>query len=229
MTVSLLLVGLRIMLYNLSYSPCVTILIAFAALTLVHKTSRICIVNRLLKYLLEQIEGVGTVRVRMYTPLDALPSACSAYEPASTEIYLEDHVGPLSPMFVTNATANTQAFPLGGTTLALSTGSETVLRMATVHTLHCSVCPYCEGEVYFTYGDSISTAVNITGTHAETHIHDAIYSLTDLLNQKWPALRVNVTIAGGATTICNRHRNVTTTITLYSTYGNIPSLGIIDA
>jgi hypothetical protein len=185
--------------------------------------------HRLLKYLLESIEGVGTVRVKMEAKEGSFPSVCGSSSVVSTSIWLEDSVGALPPMFVTNATSNTRVFPDGGTTLSYSgSTTATVLRLATVHALHCPVCEYCNGYVYFKYGDSVSEGVNITMPFVETKIEAAILGLADLINNKWPQLSVDVNISSYNGAICSQHSNSTTTVTLYSTYGNIPSLEIVD-
>ena len=52
-------------------------------------------------------------------------------------------------------------------------------------------------QAYFTYGNTVSTGVNITLAGGDALATKAISALADLLAAKWPDLHVNVTIHGG--------------------------------
>ena len=103
-----------------------------------------------------------------------------------------------------NRSSNTKTFPDGGTALSFYPGGP-ILRMNSKYTI---TCPQQDasfkGTVRFTYGDSISTGIDVTSTSAVTLIADAIKTLSDLLRHKWTSVDVGVSITGGSTTaICS--------------------------
>ena len=65
---------------------------------------------------------------------------------------------------------------------------------------------------------------------AKKIIADEIMQLKDLLDEKWSGLSVTVTgKSGAADKICLTGAQNTLTINLYSDYGNIPGLGMLDS
>jgi hypothetical protein len=182
----------------------------------------------LLKYTLESVAGVGSVTIKMPRGSDNMPKVCQSSTVQQTTIEFDDHPGSNPPIYVTLKTANTRRWPSGSASLSSTGFSEPVLRMATVHNLYCPVCVDCEKNVYFTYGTSISSGVAVKGSSAKANIQSAILSLEDLVDANWENLAVNVTTSPDVNTICSASTAVVTTIILYSSYGNIPSLSILD-
>eukprot|EP01036_Dinobryon_divergens_P033000 gene33000-42696_t len=176
-----------------------------------------------LKYALESIPNAGTVTVTM--PVGGI--VCGSSQVMSTYIQFDSYLGNRPPIYVTAVAGATRMWSDGDVTLN-SGGNLPTLRMATMHTLTCPVCLHCKGKVYFTYGSSVSTGVNITGANAVTAVKVAILGLSDLSNAMWTNFQINVTISGQHNSLCSAGAAVTTTIALYSDYGNIPSLGMLD-
>jgi len=179
-----------------------------------------------LKYALESISQVGSVTVSMPRGPHGLPVVCGSSEPVSTSIHFDSYLGDRPPIFVTPKAAATRMWPDGNTTLGLTDASP-ILRMASMHVLSCPICPNCHGKAFFTYGNSVSAGVNITLPGGDALVTKAISALADLLAAKWPDLQVNVTIQGGQSSLCSSSVAVKTTIAIYSSYGMLPSLGVL--
>jgi hypothetical protein len=159
---------------------------------------------------------------------DGTPIMCSrsSASPYTTTIMFMDKFGPLPPIAVHfNNTGASRMFPSGGDHLSLSL-STPVLRIATYQQIVCPVCASCTGTVHFVYGDSISSGVDITSTSANSKVATAIDSLTDLMNENWPALSISVNAA--QTSLCSTTTEAVTKITFYSTTGPLPPLGLLD-
>ena len=174
-----------------------------------------------LKSALQNLNFVSSVTISMQT-VAGVSMLCGSSTIFSTSIVLNDRAGPRTPMMVSLLSSNTRMWPDGSTALTYLSGAPT-LRMATVYTLTCPVCPGCAGYFYISYGRSISTSLSVSA--APSSIQAAILSLTDFVNQGWPNLVVSVNSASG--TICQSGSTTTTTIYIYSSYGNLISLGIV--
>eukprot|EP00602_Paraphysomonas_sp_CaronLab_P009357 CAMPEP_0185037684 /NCGR_PEP_ID=MMETSP1103-20130426/32436_1 /TAXON_ID=36769 /ORGANISM="Paraphysomonas bandaiensis, Strain Caron Lab Isolate" /LENGTH=715 /DNA_ID=CAMNT_0027575783 /DNA_START=415 /DNA_END=2562 /DNA_ORIENTATION=- len=183
-----------------------------------------------LQFLMQQVYPAGRVRVRMQSLAgDDQPSACGISSPVTTSIWFLDYIGDRPPIRVSyNDTANTRMWPDGATSLTLG-GSTPTLEMLTVHTLTCPPCPSCQGKVYFTFKDSLSTGIGVNDPDAPTLIAEAIENLSDLVNMEWPNLAVEVTSPTSTTTICDSAVTSTMQISLVSDIGNLPFLEIYDS
>lgn len=187
-----------------------------------------------LKNTLEDIANVGNVFVEMtaLSENNYLPSICSSTSIAKTKITFTDSKVPNGPLYLTKNTANTRRWPSGSQQLSVTTGgSSLVLRMATKHTLTCPICLNCFGTVYFSYLTSVSIPVDITATGASALITSAIQGLIDLQAAAWSNMVVEVTISNSLNQdkICTTTAISTVSINIYSDYGNIPFLSILDA
>ena len=186
-----------------------------------------------LKDILERLSpSAGQVEVIMPALYDdgGVPSVCGSNHIVSTEIVFIDHKGSRPPMFLTRNTSNTRMWPSGSTPLALnSVASSAVLRFATKHRIDCPACPTCFGHVYFKYLTSISPPVEIDSLGLASALRTAIMDLEDLVAAKWTNLEVNVSVSGAYDRLCNIADATSTQVDLYSDYGNIPFLTMLDA
>lgn len=172
-----------------------------------------------------------SAEVDIVMPADAFtgePSVCGSTEVVSTEITFTSFIGDRPPIMVTLNTSNTRLWPDGSTPLTLEGGTP-VLRMATQHYLTCPICQNCTGDVYFSLGQSISEPISVNTSGAANSIVSAISELGDLYNVPWTNLVVDVNISDGRDTLCSEFGSTETRISLYSDYGNLPFLGILDS
>lgn len=178
---------------------------------------------------------MGEVLVDMKaSTLDGLPMICLANESGRTKIEFIDLFGDLPPMKVIRKSANTRQFPTGSEALALSTGSGDglLLHMATEHRIICSSCSACSGKLYLLYEDAVSAGINVVADGARDAISSALANIDLLTTAGWTNLTYNVSIqlSNGdlSDQICHSDYDTTTTIKLYSEYGNLPFLGLLD-
>jgi hypothetical protein len=193
-----------------------------------------------LQYALQALPNVG--RVQITTPqLSSTQhaSVCSESGIIQTEIMFLDLHGDRPPILVTRNTANTRKWPNGAEKLSLSSSFDglPVLRMATMHWLHCAPCLHCFGRIYFGIGDSISSKVNVTSQNATGEIMNALLEMEGLSGAGWTNLAVEVYIndqqfllntSNVDNRICRPNNSTTTVIKFLSDYGNIDFLSIID-
>lgn len=187
-----------------------------------------------LKFAIESVYDDSSVLIKMpASSSDGLPHVCGEDEIISTDIIFEELAGSLPPLLLTLNTSNTRRWPNGGTQLRLNRRSP-ILRMSTEHILTCPPCPNCYGNIYFIYEDSVSSAINVTIDGAKSAIERAILELDDLVEGGWTNLVVNVTIGDDSPSVadvdrvCSPTTTVTTRISLFSDYGNLPFLSILD-
>ena len=180
-----------------------------------------------LKRVLEGVVGVGPVDVVMQEDVGGLPNMCGSASTLATTFTLRNHPGQLPPVRLTTSLASSRFFADSGTVLSFSGGSR-VIRMVTKYTLICGACNGCHGNVNFAYGNSISANVDIITSGAAAAIRSAILGIADLSAAGWTGLDVSVSIPSGASdAICYSSSNVVV-ISLYSAYGNINGLTLID-
>jgi len=185
-----------------------------------------------LKMAIESITGVGRVDVRMQAePLDGLPAVCGHSAPLFTSFWLRDQPGALPPVRVlNNASSSSRMWPNGGAGLASSTSSSAFLQMATRYYLRCPKCATnCNGVIYFTYRDSVSTSVDVTVSGGIHLIAAALRNLANLTSDGWSITSINASSSTGYTWICSNTSSQVVTITLFSSFGNIPDIGLIDS
>ena len=178
------------------------------------------------------VPGVGEVEVVMPAQDDGLPALCGSSAVSTTTITFLDFEGDRPPIFLTRNTSDTRRWPRGSTALSLGgSESDAVLRMSTSHTLTCtSTCVDCVGRIYFTFENSISPSVNVTQDGAVAAIESAIAQLEDLSTSGWTNLEIDVTrISGSLDRVCGVSESSSISIKLYSDYGNLPFLGLIDS
>ncbi len=177
----------------------------------------------------ESIALAGDVRVEMRVQGPSrLATVCGTDSMATTKIYFESHLGVRPPILVNRNTSSTRKWRAGGVALTLGSGAA-VLRMETRHVLACPVCLNCRGMVYFAYLDSVSAGVNITATGAASLIRSAVMGLSDLVAAGWTNLKVDVVVTGNSEdTVCSATQATSTRVSLYSDYGNIPALSMLD-
>lgn len=174
---------------------------------------------------LQSINGVGTVGISMPSSSDGTAKVCGTSYPVWTTFWFSNLVGQRPPIYVVNAAANTRMWPQGSVSLQLYS-STPILRMVTQYTLTCQACPLCSGKIYFTYGGSVSVPVNITAQNAKSAIPSAILGMYDFAENDWPDLQVNV--SGVKNKICGTSSR-TFQVNLFSSYGNVGSIGILDS
>lgn len=167
--------------------------------------------------------GVGNVLISM--PATAGVGAVCSATGVATSISFKDYNGKRNPIYISLRTSNTRMWPDGGTSLSLASSTTNAkLRMQTVYTVTCPVCVSCSGSIHFTYGDSITASIDVTSSSGFANAMTYILALSDLSGRSWPNLDAVVT--GTSTAFCSSSSISTTTITLYSDYGNIHDLGI---
>ena len=183
----------------------------------------------LVKYAFESIYTVGNVNVEMEIDSVGLPSICLSTRLQRTTIqFLNYSTANIPPILLTRNTSKTREWPDGNQPLTLNSGVPT-LHVATEHFLDCPICLSCNGYLYFTFLNSLSSSISLTADNAISNIKREILLLTDLINQNWTNLAINVTSSvGNPDVICSATQQITLTITLYSDYGNIPGLGILQ-
>jgi hypothetical protein len=183
--------------------------------------------------ILEQLTTFsGSVEVKMLALPDTgnLPSVCASNTFASTEIVFSDYRGDRPPMMVTRNTSDTRMWPGGSQQLSLGGSPDAaLLRFATKHTLTCPACPACFGNIHMQYRTSITDPVNVTVSGGSALLEAAIAGLEDLQAAQWTNLRVNVTVSDSSGRICSGVTPTTINVDLYSDYGNIPFLTLLDA
>lgn len=186
-----------------------------------------------LKDVLERLSlSAGNVDVSMPAVSEdgGEPSVCGANHIVSTEIVFTEHKGSRPPMMLTRNTSNTRMWPSGSTPLSLSSNADAaVLRFATKHEIHCPACPDCSGKIYFKYLTSVSGPAWIRGYNPESYVRNLILNMEDLVTAQWTNLDVNVSVSGSSEHICNAGSATVTQIDLYSDFGNIPFLTMLDA
>jgi len=81
--------------------------------------------------------------------------------------------------------------------------------------------------VYFTFGNSISKAIDILSVTSMEEIEVALSGLTDLIDeQRWgPSFTINVTANNAQ--VCSTDGDTTVSIRLSSKYGNILGLNLL--
>jgi len=184
----------------------------------------------LLQGLLQEIPNVGRVQVVMQADATGEPSACSATGQLTTFTLL-DRPGPQRPIRVVSNTGASRMFPDSGTVSLSNEGNAATLSMVTNYFISCPACSGCTGKIYLSYGDSISSAVDITASSSPGLVAAALATLTNLTNANYPGLTFSVTSSTGTTTtaICKSDQSHTLTISISSTIGNIPGLDLIDS
>ncbi|CAM9210082.1 unnamed protein product, partial [Laminaria digitata] len=107
-------------------------------------------------------------------------------------------------------------------------GGDPTLALETRTQIQCPACPSCWGGIYLIYDDettsSISVNANASAVQAELSSLDTLGSASvydDLLT-------LNVTMEGGDT-LCSSEDLVTTSISIRSPYGNLPSFTLIGS
>lgn len=180
-----------------------------------------------LQYVLENIPSVGSVEISMESDSSGYPVICSSASVMTTTIKFLDHPGNAPPIRVTKNVSDTRMWPSGSTSISLSSSSSPILRMATKYVITCPTCMYCHGQIYFTYRNSVSVGINVTTAGAKTDIENAILSLDDLINEGWTSL--SVTVTGTYDTVCSSLGESSLTVYIYSDYGNIPHLNMLDS
>lgn len=162
-------------------------------------------------------------------PSNGLATVCRSDAITSTEIgFRSADVADWPPIRLLRETSSTFMWPNGAEWLSLS-GSETVLRMSTQHTLRCPVCPGCAGKVYFMYTNhSISDGIDVTATGAADAIRNAVLGIPALSAGGWTALNVTVSMSLGANKICSATDVSIVTVELLSDFGNLPFLQLLD-
>lgn len=181
---------------------------------------------------LEEVEGVGRVKVEMEThPTSGVPAVCG---PASgsiltTKIQFLDFLGARPPIYLnykyvsgSRRFGNASSVPLA---LASSTP---ILRMATMHVITCSVCASCTNyKLYFQFGHNISTGLSVT-TATAANIESAISGIADFSGSDtiWEGFDVEAAFTTATSTICDASAASRAEIYLYSSYGNLPFLTV---
>ena len=153
----------------------------------------------------------------------------------TTTIQFKDYVGPRPPIYINpSLVTNTRMFGTSSMIpLAYSgTGNTPVLRMATIFTLTCAICSACNAntKLYFMMNSNISSSISITNAGAPT-IRNTILAISDLNSATSPWTHIVATVVfatGGPGVVCSSAYSATTTITLYSDYGNIPGFQVRD-
>jgi hypothetical protein len=178
-------------------------------------------------YIKVVLESIGTGEVVVSMPVNSLntPTVCDASSVISTSIKFITFEGSRPPIKISTDTSNSRLKPDGGTPLKLS-GSDPVLRLNTKYTLTCPICANCAGNFFLMFGDSVTAPISITASSIKAVILSAIEGLSDLVAQNWENLDIFVE---GADTVCDTSAASIITINMYSDYGNIPGLSIIDA
>jgi hypothetical protein len=190
-----------------------------------------------IKKVLEAVDGVGNVDVVMQEDTNGLPSVCGLTSPLKTTFTLKDHPGKLPPVRLNKLLSNSRYVHDSGSALKLANNNAAPIYMISEYKLQCGYCLDCHGQVHFSFGNSISVAVNIITTGAAAAIAAAITGLTDLTSSGWLVAGVDVTMdhdhdkicsVGNAGRIDAGSTNNTVTISIKSPWGNIPNLKLID-
>lgn len=188
-----------------------------------------------LSYMLQNMEGVGKVFVSTPANSEGLPTLCTSASITTTDITFLSFPGSNSLLVgVSSLTYNGRVQAHGGTALFLNGGGTPVLQLATIYTLTCPTCTTCTGNIYFTYGDSLSSAVSVSSTSGISLVTNAIVSLLADLNTAFSKSvmgtpkGLTVSVTSTYSSLCSSAGVSTTTITLGGPYGNIGNLGVID-
>lgn len=191
----------------------------------------------LVKYALEQLVTIGKVTVNMdvMTSNNNTPTVCSPSFIQSTTIQFLDYTTQSIPPLllfwnVTLPIATRQWGSRSQQSLSLNSNTP-IIRLASIYKLSCSLCntnPCEEDYLYFQYGQSISNPISVSDDVMSGNIiRSSIMSLSDLINQGWTNLNVEVT--SSSSSICSSTSSNEMFINIYSDYGNIPGLAIIFA
>lgn len=185
-----------------------------------------------LKEILLRLNHISSVRIVMES--EGVPRICGESSVLSTTLRLTDRVGPRPPIYVSSSlTAPSKRFGANSAQkLSLYGGAGTaILRMATTYTLTCAVCASCTNyNLVFQFGKNISASVPVISATATT-ISTAISGISDFATSAtniWTNFDISVAFSTATTTLCDASATSTSAITLYSDYGNIPGLEIID-
>ena len=171
----------------------------------------------------------GDVLVIMQENNHGLPTVCEQLFPVQTTIQLLNMPGRLPPLRILRDLGPSRQWSASATQLQLGI-QRAPIHMVSVYTIECGHCVDCFGNIHFTYGDSVSAAVDIVATGASAAIESALLGMDDFNGANWPGMTLNVsTEYSYEDKICvSGSTNNTVIIEIYSDMGNIPGLGMID-
>lgn len=143
-------------------------------------------------------------------------SVCGTGAAVTTSVTFTEAPGNLPPAKVTAATS-----------LVLTAGTPTLL-LETRSVIVCPICTTCTGGILLEYDGEMTSLIPPTST--STSIVTSLTGLTTLSTASvYGAISsVSVTYSSG-TTLCDNAAQITTTISIYSTYGNLPDLVLTNA
>jgi hypothetical protein len=165
----------------------------------------------------------GDVFVYMQENNNGLATVCDGTAPVKTRFKFVNMPGKLAPIRIVK---NLGTSRFATTALSLG-GNNPVIAMVSEYSLACPVCTTCFGNIHFTYGDSVSDAVDVTTAGAASAINTVLAALTDLTDANWPDLSIQTSMNSANDKICEGTENYVE-ITLSSTFGNIAGLGLVD-
>jgi hypothetical protein len=153
----------------------------------------------LMKRALEGIPTVGSVEVSMDRDTEGyLPTVCGSNTSHRTYIQFKDYsTANFPPVRLTTNTFRSRQWPDSGISLYASYGSSLVLRMVTLWTISCPICSTCSGYIYLSYRNSLSDAIDIMDSSISSLLISAVSSLTELFDQGWTNIDINVTSSAG--------------------------------
>jgi hypothetical protein len=185
-----------------------------------------------LKKVLQSLPDVGKVLVTISSSVhegQSTASICGSSDVVTSNIRFLSHVGSRPPIRVFRNVSSTRQWPSAGSSPLSLSGSLPILQMKTIYSLICPSCVDCTGNIYFKYLTSVSSPIDVTSLSAADLVYNAIYSLTDLKSSNWDNLHFTVENTGSTDRICNSGDSTTITLNIFSDYGNIGELSIIDA
>jgi len=119
----------------------------------------------------------------------------------------------MAPARIITSLAASRAVPDSDTSLTQGPNPAPINFMSK-YELTCGACVNCHGNIHFTYGDSITSAIDITTAGAAAAIETAVMALSDLVGANWPQLKMNVTMTDAGDKVCVAGGN-TVTLKLY--------------
>ncbi len=180
-----------------------------------------------LQLVLQRIQGIHSVTVETETA-GSMSKLCSADNtaPFKTMITLQDYVGEAAPMLLRKYTSSTREWPSGDTVLSLAgEADDALLRFSTEYSLTCPACANCDSSIQFALGDSMSNAVMpMADTAAD--LASALGTISDLNDGNW-GFTVAVSVLNDGN-ICHITDEIVTKISMYSLYGSLPALELVD-
>lgn len=109
-------------------------------------------------------------------------------------------------------------------------GGNAILHLETLFKIECPVCPSCAGGIYLIYDGETTPSIASSATAPD--IQAALLALKTLSTASvYGDLTsyLNVTMDGGGSTLCDSLSPMITSISLRSSYGNLPSLRVINS